>query len=33
MPDRNGRDREAKAFAGMRRKCRASNAVGILMPD
>jgi len=32
MPGRNGRDREAKPFADMRRKWRPSNTVGILMP-
>lgn len=32
MPGRNGRGREAKAFADMCRKCRATNTVGISLP-
>jgi len=32
MVEQNGRDHEAKPFADTRRKWRASNTVGILMP-
>jgi len=32
MPGRNGRGREAKAFADMCRKCRATNTGGNSLP-